>query len=114
MFDIICLWIGRLLIGPLALIVFSFALFLLYKLAKVIFLPPWFFVKHLVPGFHITEQDYKEYVEICQYIKENPSKVPKERRGVKLYRKRNFMVLYFPTPKLYNPKRHLFYIKKEK
>lgn len=106
MLDLICLWVGRIVVGIILLIVCAIVL----RAFGVPLRRPWYFIKHLIPWYWVTEKQWKKYEDYCHRpeTEKNPLIV-----GVKYWRKGCFGVLTFPNEnQRWSPKHHLFIIKK--
>lgn len=103
MLDLICLWIGRIIVGIILLIVCAIVL-------RMLLHRPWYFIKHLIPCYWITEKQWKKYEDYCHRpeTEKNPLIA-----GVRYWKKGCFGVLTFPNKnQWWSPKHHLFIIKK--
>lgn len=112
MLDIICLWIGRVVLSVLLIIligifIYSFSFFCI-PLRR-----PWYCIKRLMPWKWITVNEYKEYKRICNLILKNPDGFESWKIGAKIVRKGRFGNLIIPNKEhWWNPKNHFFIIKK--
>lgn len=105
MFDIICLWCGRVIIFALAAIFTSVCLFLIIKGISVLLRKPYYCIKRLLPWKWLTE---KEYSEIVKSRNKNP-----KFSDVKIIRKGHFGNLYIPNKvNWWDAKNHFFFVKK--
>ena len=109
MLDLICLWIGRIVIGIILLIVCAIVCAIVLRALDVPLRRLWYSIKHLIPCYWITEKHWKEYEDYCHRpeTEKNPLIA-----GVRYWRKGCFGILTFPNEKRWSPKHHLFIIKK--
>lgn len=108
MLDLICLWIGRIIVGILFLIACAFVL----KALSVPLRKPWYFIKHLMPWKWVTEKQWQEYETACR-IAQTEKNPPEWKIGAYTRRKGRLGILTFPNDKKWwSPKNHLFFIKK--
>lgn len=105
MFDIICLWCGRIVLGAIAAILASICLFLIIKGVSVLLRKPYYCIKRLLPWEWLTE---KRYSEVVKSLNENP-----KFSNVKIIRKGRFGNLYIPNKiNWWDAKNHFFFVKK--
>ena len=113
MIDIICLWVGRIVVAMLLII---FSLIFLYYFIKIICIPlqrPWYCIKRLMPWKWISKDEYKRYVRNCYKVKKNPNKYEAWKRGTKVIRIGRFGNFIIPNKQYWwEPKNHFFIIKK--
>lgn len=97
--------------------IFALAFILLFlRVVSRAILRPWYFVKHLIPGFQWTEKEYVKRKDKIDTAKKDPSitygyillKMDLKRKG-------NFAILTSHVKdSWFYPKHYLIYIKKEK
>lgn len=86
------------------------------KIISRAFLRPWYFIKHLIPGFRLTEKGYTERKNRLEKAWENLSAIGNSRfLNMELKRKGNIAILTVNKKNYwFQPKHYLAYIKKEK
>ena len=105
MLDIICLWIGRIVLFIVGLILLLILLSIILKGISVLLRKPYYCIKRLLPWRWLTEEGYNEIVKVKN---ENP-----RFSNVKVIRKGNFGNLYIPNKvNWWDSKNHYFIIKK--
>lgn len=106
MLDLICLWVGRIIVGIILLIVCAIVL----RLLAVPLRRPWYFIKHLMPWHWVTEKHWKKCEDYCR--RTTTEQHPRI-ADARCWRKGRFGVLTFPKEnQWWSPKHHLFIIKK--
>lgn len=101
----ISLYTGMIVLSIIAIIIIIMVgIAISYLLRK-----PWYFIKHLMPWKWVTEKEWKYFENYCK-----KSNLSKEEIGMYTKRRGRFGTLAFPNDKKwYNPKNHLFYIKRD-
>lgn len=114
MFDIICLWCGRIIIFTIAAILASVCLFLIIKGVSILLRKPYYCIKRLLPWKWATENEIKGIQNTFDNLyKDDISSLPKWKRNVKIIRKGRFGNLYIPNKlNWWDAKNHFFFIKK--
>lgn len=111
MINIICLWIGRIilsiiLITIIGILIYCFSFFFI-PLRRF-----WYCIKRIIPCYWITEQEYQEYKRICDLIEKNPEQYKNWKIGAKIIRKNRIGNLILPNKeKWWEPKNHFYYKK---
>lgn len=97
--------------------IFALAFILLFlRIVSCAILRPWYFIKHLIPGFQWTEEGYAKRKDRVDNAKKNPSAIGNLRLlDMNLKRKGNIAILTVSKKDYwFQPKHYLAYIKKEK
>ena len=112
MLDIICLWIGRIVLSILLIILIGILIYF-FSFFCIPLRRPWYCIKRLMPWEWISKEDYKRYKRICQRARKNPDEFEKWKSTARVVRKGRFGNLIIPDNKhWWAPKNHFFIIKK--
>lgn len=113
MLDIVCLWVGRIVLFIVGLILLLILLSIVIKGISVLLRKPYYCIKRLLPWKWVTFEEIKDMQRTIDCFYKEQSFLPKWKQDIKIIIKGRFGNLYIPNKaNWWDSKNHYFIIKK--